>query len=347
MKSEERHQLHENVLQSSVERALAKVEPYTNQILFGILVLFLLGVGAMLWARSTGSQYDKAWADFANAREPDDFLTVADDHKNSPVTAWAKLRAGELFLNRGLQVATSDSATFEERLKNAESAFQGLLQGDVPAEIKQRAVYGLAVTRESLSKGDTQPAVEAYQELIRQYEGSPYASIAKQRVEDLQSETTQEFYAWFQTQQRKPDERPQPKDLPTDGDSGSAPPFVWNPHDGGFNPDEGTPATPGGTADAPPSPGLPRPAADDVAKPEAATTPESTPPLANQRRMPPHRLSSRQRRPARQPTAPRRRRKPRSRPLPVKRPRLPRKLRPPRTSRRRRMHRPLRAKRPR
>jgi hypothetical protein len=269
MKSEERHQLHEHALAASLERGLAKVEPYSNQILLGILVAALVGIGLMLWVRSSGSRHDLAWADYNRAVNADDFLTVADDHRDSPVAPWARLRAGELYLGQGLQVATSDSKTYEERLKNAETAFEVLVnEKDIAPEIRERAVYGLAVTREGLSSGDTSSAITAYEELITQYEGSPYVGLAKERIAALKHEPTQEFYAWFQRQTRKPDERPEPRDLPSERDTGTAAPFVWN--------SDQPPAT-SANPDRPPSPDMPRPAGDAGTVPvdDAATDPAS------------------------------------------------------------------------
>ncbi len=54
MKSEERHHLHENDLAGAVDRFLKKVEPYSNQILIGILVAAVVAIGVIVSEISTG-----------------------------------------------------------------------------------------------------------------------------------------------------------------------------------------------------------------------------------------------------------------------------------------------------
>ena len=256
MKSEERHHLQENDLAGMLDRGLKKIEPYTNQIVIGFAVLILLVAGVLLWMRSSGAANADAWGHFAKASTADDYLTVADDFSDSDVAHWAKLRAGEQFLNQGLRTATSDRKSTDDNLNNAESAFQSLLQGSsAPPQIRERALYGLAVCRETLSGADTSKAIEAYEELVNSFPDSHLAGLADQRIADLKTEATRDFYAWFDRQPRKPEDRPQPKEL-TSGDAGaSADPFLL-----GEDPAPERPFHP----DRPPPPSLPTSAAESA-----------------------------------------------------------------------------------
>jgi hypothetical protein len=287
MKSEERHHLHENDLAQALEGWMQKVEPYSKQILIGVLAVAVLGVGIILWMRSTGSASEAAWTQFARAQAADDYLTVADDHAGTEVALWAKLRAGEEFLNQGLQVATTDKKSMEERLANAQQQFQDILQDtSAPDLVRERALFGMAVSRESLSSGETEKAVAAYDELVRTYPDSRYARLAKQRIESLKTESAKEFYAWFHKQPRNPEERPQPKDLPRGQFGGTADPFPAG-HGAipqmNLGPDDQ--AAPQRDTGRPPSPRSPeRPAEDEPAppfpeeeSPPAAATPEAAP----------------------------------------------------------------------
>lgn len=285
MKSEERHHLHENDLAQTLEGWMRRIEPYSNQILIGVLVIAVVAVGGILWMRTSDSASEAAWTQFVKAQAADDYLTVADDHPGTAVAMWAKLRAGEEYLNQGLQVATTDKKTMEERLANAQQEFQEILQNSgAPEIVRERALFGLAVSRESLSGGETQKAVEAYDELVRTYPNSRYARLAKERIEALKSEAAREFYAWFQKAPRNPEERPQPKDLPRGAFGGTADPF---PVDHGAIPQMNlgpdAPASPTQTdSDRPPSPRTPnRPEVDADAPPfpadPAADAPPDTP----------------------------------------------------------------------
>lgn len=296
MKSEERHHLHENDLASMLERWLRKFEPRANQILIGVLVVAVLVVGFFVWRRTTTAAAARAWGELAAANSADAFLTVADDHPRSDVAAWAQLRAGELFLAEGLRSAASDRKTSEERLGNAEKAFQNLLQNErIPPRVRERALYGLAVCRESLAGADTQRSLAAYEELLRAFPDSQYAGLAERRIAALKSEATREFYAWFDKQPRRPEDRPKPKDLTAAGGSptGETPPF-WlgdKPQTRPTHPDRPpSPSKPIRASDtAPPFPGdegapLPEQTAPpsqppaSPTPPEAKTPPDATPP---------------------------------------------------------------------
>ncbi len=214
MKSEERHHLAENDLAQILDRWLKKIEPYSNQILLGILIGTVAILGILFFARSGASASEEAWTKFAAAESADDYATVADDYPHSNVTTWARLRAGELYLAQGMQTAVSDRKSTTERLEQAESSFNQVLQAQsVSPEAREQALYGLAVVKETLSDGNTQPAVETYEELLKSFPDSRFAGLAKHRVDALKTEEAQSFYAWFDKQERRPDQRPEPKDL--------------------------------------------------------------------------------------------------------------------------------------
>lgn len=290
MKSEERHHLHENDLASMLDRWLRKFEPQANRILIGVLVVAVLAVGFLVWRRTTAAAAAKAWGEVAAANSADAFLTVADDHPHTEVAAWAQLRAGELFLAEGLRSATSDRTTAEERLGNAEKAFQNLLRNErIPPRVRERALYGLAVCRESLAGADTQRSIAAYEELLRAFPDSQYAGLAERRIAALKSEATREFYAWFDKQPRRPEDRPKPKDL-TASSSGSTgdDPLFWlgnqpptRPAHPDRPPSPSTPIRAGGSA--PPFPDdagakLPEPTAPSAQTPANDAPPETAPP---------------------------------------------------------------------
>jgi hypothetical protein len=308
MKSEERHHLHENDLAQILERWMGKVEPYSNQILIGVLAVAVIGIGGMLWSRSSQAKSAQGWAEFAKANSADDFATVADVHPSSDVGRWSKLLAAELYLNQGLQSATADKKTTDERLKQSEESFNQLLQDQATsAAIRERALFGLAVCRETSSGADTQPAITTYEELLKAFPDSRFSTLAKRRIDELRTEQAREWYAWFSQQERNPEDRPVPRDLATGRTVGeSAPPFLIDdtqpppqrhedrppsprlPIPGAYHPGETAPAFPSLDAPAPSttSPPTTTPANESPAAttpqaaPAAGTTPESPPPSA-------------------------------------------------------------------
>lgn len=296
MKSEERHHLHENDLAQILERWMGKVEPYSNQILIGVLAVAVIGIGAMLWSRSSQAKSAQGWAEFAKANTADDFATVADVHPSSDVGRWSKLLAAELYLNQGLQTATSDKKTTDERLQQSEESFNQLLQDQAtPPAIRERALFGLAVCRETLSGADTQPAISTYEELLKAFPESRFAELAKLRIDELRTDPAREWYAWFSKQDRNPEDRPTPRDLATGRAIGeTAPPFLIDdtqpprqrhedrppsprlPIPGAYHPGETAPEFPSLDAPAPsstPSANAPPAGATPEAAPPAGTTP--------------------------------------------------------------------------
>lgn len=265
MKSEERHHLQENDLAQKLGVWIGRIEPYFNQILIGILGVAVLVLGSFLWMRSSAAKSAESWAEFTKANVADDYATVADVHPNTEVGRWSKLLAAELYLNQALRAATSDKKTMEERMKLAEDSFNGLLQdGKTPGNIRERALYGLAIARESTSTGDTQPAIATYEELLKTFPNSRFAKIAQMRIDALRTDSTREFYAWLSQQPRNPEDRPQPRDLVAPrGDGESAPPFLIDdtaPKDGEAK-----------TSDAAPMPETPGAAGEKMTDKPAAT----------------------------------------------------------------------------
>lgn len=225
MKSEHRHELAENDLAKYITRALKKIEPYQNQILLGMLVITVVIVSAVLLTRSTSADKSGGFAALVNCETADDYKGVAEQFPGTIAGHWARLRSGEKFLQEGIRLSISDRAQATDRLEEAEEAFDKLLQDQtVNSEVRLKALYGMAMTLESLGD-DTAKSIAAYQALIDEFPDSRYRPLADERIADLEKGSTQEFYAWFQAQNPSPTDRPLPRDFP-------------NPFDGMFDDDD-------------------------------------------------------------------------------------------------------------
>lgn len=213
------HHFQHDPEQTSLERflnnALERIEPYSNQILLGFLVVTVLAVGSIIWVRGSQASTSAAWQDFVACRVPDDYAKLAEDFPGTTLAAWARLQEARGRLEDGLNVALVNRKTSDEHLQEAKKAYEALLQdrASIPAEVHEEALYGIATTLEALSDGNNDPAVKAYEELITAYPNSQHRKWAESRVETLKTGASQEFYAWFRKQNPSPADRPLPKDF--------------------------------------------------------------------------------------------------------------------------------------
>lgn len=216
MKSEHRHELAENDLAKLITRGLKKIEPYQNQILGAMVVITVLVVAVVIMTRSSSTGRSEGFAELLNCKTADDYLNVAETYEGKPAGHWARLRAGEEFLHEGIRLSISDRAQAVDRLEEAEESYDKLLQdSSVSGELRVKALYGMAMTLESLGN-DTERAIQAYEALLNAPGGSRYRPIAEDRIEELKTGRGQAFYAWFVAQNPSPQDRPLPRDFPED-----------------------------------------------------------------------------------------------------------------------------------
>jgi hypothetical protein len=148
----------------------------------------------------------------AAARTSDDLLRVADDFPSTDAANWARLRAARILYDRAVSESLSNRVASDDDFKQAKELYSGLLKSDVPAEIREAALDGMARVLESTSAGDTAEAIAAYETLLREFPDTLFRDYAAHRIEELKKPETQEFYAWFSKQNPKPEDRPQPND---------------------------------------------------------------------------------------------------------------------------------------
>jgi len=217
MKSEHRHELKTNELQRLTSQLTQTLEPYVNQILIAVVAISVVAGGAIWFARQSGSASEAGWTRLGSAASAEDYANIADDFSNEPVGAWARLLEAEMHLATGIQLAFSDRGAALSDLKEAQESFEKVLAFDgLPSEVRDRALYGRARTLETLSDGDTSAAIAAYERLQQEVKTKAYTVLYRQeaatRIEELKRGRGQDFYAWFQKQNPKPEDRAQPLD---------------------------------------------------------------------------------------------------------------------------------------
>lgn len=208
------HAPDQSLLEKQLNTGLTAAERYSKQILVVVLALVVVGVAYLFWQRSGKSQNSAAWTSFMECKSPEDYLAVAEKHAGSSVGEWARLEAGKLFISEGLSQSLTNREASDASLKNAQKAYETLLNKKTSPELRQEALYGLATCLEALSDGNNKPATEAYEALLKEYPNTPHKLWAESRISELKSGNSQSFYAWFRQQNPKPADRPGPRDIP-------------------------------------------------------------------------------------------------------------------------------------
>jgi hypothetical protein len=214
MKSEHRHELKEHELGKLTSKAQAFFEKYGNQLLLGALGVLLVVGGAVFWIRSSAASKADAWQQLLKAGNAEQFSEVAEKYAGTEVAQWARLNVAETYLDDAREMMFTNSTGRDGALEKAEKAFDTVLKSTPLTDpMRERALYGLARTREMSAGKDTAEAVRAYESFAKEFETSPYAAEAKRRAEELQRKDTKDFYAWFQAQDLKPSDIRMPRDF--------------------------------------------------------------------------------------------------------------------------------------
>lgn len=214
MDSEHRHHLQQNDLSQAILKATPWFERYGTQALIALVVVVVLLVGGSIWWSAASNADAAAWSAASLASTVDEFGDVIDKYPGTLPAAWAHLRSGELNLESGVNAMFRDRELGLKDLEAARKHFDAVLSATVavPDNVRQRGMLGLAKVLEATSDGDTQPAIDAYERLLKQAPNSIYKPGVEQRIAELKSGGAKEFYAWFQQQKPKPTPFPGPRD---------------------------------------------------------------------------------------------------------------------------------------
>lgn len=282
MKSEHRHELAENDLSKLLGNWMQQLDEHQNTILSVAVVVALVAAGLIYWTRMSNFERSSGWAQLTATSAPDDFANIAEAHEGTTIGEWARLRAADGFLQEGIRLSISDRPASTERLEQAQAAYQALTSPGTLPVIREQALNGYAVTLESLSDGDTEPAITAYENLLKAFPETRFKAFAEDRIEALKSGGTQDFYAWFHKQNPQPADMPLPQDIPAGDDNplGSLVPDMdlgdLNLGDKPFTPPVAEDSTETETEGEAPNPFEP-PASEDTPETETeAAPPEST-----------------------------------------------------------------------
>lgn len=204
MDSEHRHELAENDLARILKDFGAKFEGFGGPIVAGCIAVLAIVIGFAVVRGQSAATSKEAWKKLASATIPENFETVADDYPDTEIAAWAKVNQGRLSLQEGIRDAFQDRESSQRALADAKGAYEAALGNPAaPAEVREKALFGLATYEEAVSTGDTTAAIAAYQRLVDEFPNGGSRKYAEQRIETLQTDSAKEFYAWFSEQEPK------------------------------------------------------------------------------------------------------------------------------------------------
>jgi tetratricopeptide (TPR) repeat protein len=205
MKAERRHELQHNELADWVASAVERIRPYSRAITGVVVAAAVILLAYVVLSDRAEKKRSAAWESYYSALQAPsregiqaDLEAVARDHKDAAGGLWAEVALADIKLGEGINSYFSDKTAAEKNLKQAIEHYEAILSAADDSLLLARARFGLARALESA--GRLKDARAAYQEVVDAAGTSAYASAAKARLEDLNRDSTQEFYAWFAQQ---------------------------------------------------------------------------------------------------------------------------------------------------
>ena len=205
MKTESRQEEQQNALVELFGTQGAALRPYLKAIIGG----FLLAIALLFAFNSMKANQKKraaaGWSEYFQAASEADIeglREVAESYRGTEAGAWAIQSAGDIGLATGSRYMFTDRASGLEYLQGAEEDFKSAMTMAKSDMLKERALFGLAQSQESLN--EFEGAASSYKKLIDTYPKSPLADSAKENLALLEKPSTKKFYDWFFAQNPVP-----------------------------------------------------------------------------------------------------------------------------------------------
>jgi predicted negative regulator of RcsB-dependent stress response len=197
MKSQHRHELETNWLAKRVADWLNVIQPY-NSLIAGVLVAVVVAVVGFSYYRSaSAARQSEAWSTYNQAvgglmPNLETLRESAEEYPDSPVQQWADITwaDGQVWL-ASRSILQNRSAALD-MLNRATGVYQGLMKETNDERLKSRAHFGLGRIFELRCELDK--AREEYGAVT-----GGFATLAEQRIKDLDEADAKETYAWLAT----------------------------------------------------------------------------------------------------------------------------------------------------
>jgi uncharacterized protein YdbL (DUF1318 family) len=205
MKTQRRHDLQTNVLADWLGKKLEAIKPYFKSILAVAIAIPAVWIAITLITRQQAGEVGRSWTAYFGAMsdtEPSDALgRVAEAYTGTAVGLWATQSAADRQLSEASMEMFRDPTAAREKLKRAKENYETVEKGAIREPmLRQRAVFGLAQTHESL--GELNEARAKYEELAKQASDTAIGKAAARRLAQLVDASTgklrpevEKFYA--------------------------------------------------------------------------------------------------------------------------------------------------------
>jgi len=172
----------------------------------GVAAVLVVTLAVSLVAARSGHSRLQAWENFMLARSADDLERVIAQYEDTDVALWAELELADYLCASAQSKLLTDRDTAAKELRQAIKHYQRVLNSPKATPImRQRAALPEAKCWEIL--GERRKALERYQQIARQFAGTPIAEEANQLRQQLASSDAADFYKWFA--QYKPPKLPE------------------------------------------------------------------------------------------------------------------------------------------
>ena len=201
-KTERRHDLQQNELAAYLDKANTAIEPYSKQILGGILFVLAAVVAWSFYASERNADSSEATFDLiqnTNVRDvlPETLGTINTDFPETSAGKLAKLYEGLALVAEGTQEIYADRELATTALEDGIAKLKAVGENSDETLLKSRAYLGVALAQATL--GDTSEAKAAYLKVIEANESEAMVENANARIESLGSQSNEDFAAWFKT----------------------------------------------------------------------------------------------------------------------------------------------------
>ena len=210
MKSERRHELQHNDLADWLVNAYESIAPYKNAILGVTILLIVAGVSAAFWRSHATAQAAEGWnaveipqavvqipaAGMTPVYQVPQYVDMMEKaggtYAGTSAGEWAQLMSADAYLFFGEDQIISQREAGTQIIKNAGERYQKALGVATTSMARERAMFGIARATETL--GDVNKAIEAYENLNKEFPKGTYKAVADQRLLRLRTPDAVEFY---------------------------------------------------------------------------------------------------------------------------------------------------------
>ena len=201
-KTERRHELQQNDLAAYLEQANKRIEPYSKQILVGILLLLAAIVAYSFYNSEQDAESSLATMELIqNTNVPSQDSAALGDINTKYIEPsagkLAKLYEGMALVSQGNQEIYTDRDLAAESLNSGIEVLTAAANKTDDDLIKSRAHLGVALANVTL--GNNAEAIKAYKQVIAASESEEMVKNATNRIASLKSTSSEEFATWFKT----------------------------------------------------------------------------------------------------------------------------------------------------